>query len=465
MTVDRRSFIIGSGSAAIASLAAFPSFAARAKHDAAYDFDTLIDRIGWAPEQKDAFFFVQATDLHSNETDRGGLKMPHKYEGSCFVDDIAALKPKSPAFALFTGDLISHVEMAPSTWSRAEQAWRRYKSLITDRVPFEWHQVLGNNDCASEPYRKVYPERPLYWSFERGRVLFVGLHGYSLWQRQHNNHCGTAYDEPQLAWLRIVLAQSMARTLVLVTHEPLTCNTCHIVRRQLAPVVGLFRGEEIWNVCGHIHLNRDRTWRLGGRTIHEVQTMTPVGLAFKVGDGGYRVFFCRDGKIVSYPLRWLDKDGHPYGFALNGTPSELDEGDLPERSFPPEALAVRLFGRDPIEVGERVRAQDRLTHYYISHPKSNCSGQAPGGLVWSVPTSVNGRRVTQVCLACARLVGQYGVSEDGVHFVMRPFDWGKAHLGAKTIPLPETKADKLWIKLVNETPTEECSVFGFALMP
>ncbi|MBR4653082.1 MAG: hypothetical protein IKO72_06945 [Kiritimatiellae bacterium] len=43
--------------------------------------------------------------------------------------------------------------------------------------------------------------------------------------------------------------------------------------------------------------------------------MTPVGRGFTVGDGGYRVFFCRDGRITGSALRWLTPNGDPIGYA------------------------------------------------------------------------------------------------------------------------------------------------------
>lgn len=311
-------------------------------------------------EKDDAYTFIHATDLHSSETAVGALKMPNKFEGVNFVDDVNALNP-SPAFALFTGDLISETTRDPATWPRAERYWARYRWLITDRLRIPFWQILGNNDCAAEPYLKVYPGMPLYWSFSRGGVSFAGLHGYSLWKKENSNHAGILFDRAQLEWLDKIVSESKDRTLVIVTHEPLWEADTHRARRQLIPILAKFGGEKIWNIAGHGHSNQVVSFALGAREVTGVETTTPVGV-WKPSEGAYRIFEVADGRIASSALRWLTKDGAPLSFAAKETMTPAKRERLIEERLADGAIRTIMVGEEDLPLRRDFTAvQDRLS--------------------------------------------------------------------------------------------------------
>lgn len=301
-----------------------------------------------------------------------------------------------------------------------------------------WHQILGNNDCAAAPYKTVFPECPLYWSFARGGILFVGLHGYSCWKVENTNHAGIRYDEEQLSWLRRLVGDSDARTLVLFTHEPLLCDDSHLARAQLAPVLSAFRGEEIWNVAGHEHRNHTAAFVLGGRLVRSVETMTPVG-EWKVGKGCFRRFRCAGGRIVGSELHWTDTNGVPLEVTEDAATRNAKSIVLLEAAFADKALSVCLVGRDSFELtGETVRIQDRLSNYYVCRPDSATHG--PGGrLSFAVPREVKGRAIRSVVL----LTG----------------------IGEKRYDLPPVGEDARTVVCFENTSTREIKIFGYALYP
>ena len=197
----RREFLRGMAAAGAAS-AAFRAWCAA--HGADFDFAAAGSACGWDPGAKDAFYFLHATDLHMTENpdwDRGALQMKDKFMGRCFVDEVNAMNslPVKPSMLFLTGDLTSHVTMDPRTWPRAERKWAHYKKFVTDRLAVPWRQFIGNNDCASAPYRKVFADQPLHWSVEKGGVCFAGLHGYDRWRPENTNHAGILFGDEQLA--------------------------------------------------------------------------------------------------------------------------------------------------------------------------------------------------------------------------------------------------------------------------
>jgi len=435
-----------------------------AAHGADCDYLSAGRTFGWSGKDPGAFTFLHATDLHMTENpdfDRGAMMMKDKFMGRCFIDEVNAMKDLSPRpIGIFlTGDLTSHTTMNPATWARSEKKWAHYRRYVTDRLQLPYWQFIGNNDCAAVPYRKVFPERPLYWEVGHGGIHFVGLHGYGLWKSENTNHAGILYDAEQLAWLRGVVSSSKARTLVVLTHEPLSDGDSHAACAQIAPILAKFPGEEIWNVAGHGHGNYVQTYELGGRTVRYVQTFTPVGHDFTVGDGGYRVFYCSDGLIRGSAIRWLTSAGEPIGYQ----PSDVRNGPRVQLlgDWAPEgALAVHLVGRDPYDITGSVRIENRISDYYIC--RRNKAGVC-GKLVWSEPRAVDGRKVRRVIVNCGQIEGPAGVSPDGQAWSCTDVRWtgGKA---VREIVVPDSFAgDRVWLSLSNESKYE-CKFFGCALM-
>ena len=457
MLLRRRGFIFGS--------AAAMSFRAWcAEHGADYDFPTAASACGWDSSANDSFYFLHASDLHMTENpdwDRGALQMKDKFMGRCFIDEINAMNtlPQKPSMLFLTGDLTSGVTMNPMSWAWAEKKWAHYKKYVTDRLAVPWRQFIGNNDCAGVPYKKVFSDQPLYWSFEKGGICFAGLHGYDMWKPENTNHAGILYGAEQLAWLRGIVEKTAARTLVLLTHEPLKDDDSHCARAQLAPIVDRFKGEEVWNICGHNHENITALIRIGRREVRSVETMTPVGRGFTIGDGGYRVFFCREGRICGSALRWLTPSGEPIGYAPDAATCDPRRMKLLEESLPPDALAFALVGRDKFDIAGSEMIQDRISDYYICRPDK--SGKH-GRLVLTVPRSIDGRRVASVSILCGSIAGHVGVSSDGSEWRETPIDWSN-HTTPRIVEIPpDIEGEMIWLCLSNES-TYECKFFGYAL--
>ena len=436
-----------------------------AEHGADYDFSAATSACGWDSGAKDSFYFLHASDLHMTENpdwDRGALQMKDKFMGRCFIDEINSMNslPVRPSMLFLTGDLTSGVTMNPKSWAWAEKKWTHYKKYVTDRLAVPWRQFIGNNDCAAVPYRKVFDDQPLYWSFERGGICFAGLHGYDMWRPENTNHAGILYGAEQLSWLRAIVENTSAKTLVLLTHEPLKDDDSHCARAQLAPIVERFKGEEVWNICGHNHTNLARRIRIGKREIRSIETMTPVGRGFTIGDGGYRVFFCREGRICGSALRWLTPNGEPIGYAPDASTCDPRCMKLLEETLPSDALASALVGRDKFDTAGSERIQDRISDYYICRPDK--SGK-PGRLVWTVPRFVGGRRVASVSILCGSIAGHVGVSSDGKTWREASIDWSK-HNTLRVINIPEEMSgETIRLSLLNES-VYECKFFGYALM-
>lgn len=438
MNSSRRDFIRGIVVGGASAVLPFRVWCA--EHGADFDFAGAAKACGWKATDEGAFYFLQASDLHMTENpdiERGALMMKDKMMGRSFVDAVNAMNAleMKPEMLLLTGDLTSGVTLDPSCWDFAERKWRHFRKHVSERLQVPCRQIIGNNDCARAPYEKVFPERPLNWSFEKNGVLFVALHGYNCWKVENTNHAGVLYDAEQLAWFDRQVRGSTAKTLVIVTHEPLVCGDSHAARAQLAPIADRFRGEEIWNVAGHEHRNFTGTFRLGGRTVRSIETMTPVG-SWRIGDGCYRVCFCKGGRLVGSALRWVTSTGEPIGYQPDPCVRESKPLPLVEDAHP-EALVVRLVGRDAIGLGPRSRRiEDRISNYYVDCPDGS-SGEA-GRLELFVPREVDGKAVKSVVLLTVA--------------------------GDEERPLPPVGPDGKTAVLFENRTDRGIKVFGYALM-
>lgn len=437
MKTGRREFL---KSAAAFGVAGSTFRAWCAAHGADFDFEGAAAACGWRGTDEGAFYFLQASDLHMTENpdiERGALMMKDKFMGRSFIDEVNAMNAlgAKPEMLLLTGDLTSGVSMNPSCWAFAERKWRHFRKYVTERLQVPCRQIVGNNDCARIPYEKVFPDFPVNWSLEKNGVLFAALHGYNCWKAENTNNAGILYDAEQLAWLEGLVRNSSAKTLVLVTHEPLLCGDSHAARAQLAPIVDRFRGAEIWNVAGHEHRNHTATLRLGSRTVRSVETMTPVG-SWKVGDGCYRVLFCKGGRLVGSALRWVTAAGEAIGYQPDPTTCDSPRASLVEASCP-EALSVRLVGRDALELGPGTRRiENRISNYYVNAP--DAATGAVSRLEFIVPREVGGVPVRSVVLLTVN--------------------------GNESRPLPSPGADgRTSVVFENVTP-RGIKVFGYALV-
>jgi hypothetical protein len=417
LDVNRRDFLKTLSGAAVAG-SAFKAWCA--DHHADFDFLGAGASLGWKPSDPDAFYFLQASDLHMTENPdicRGAMQMKDKFMGRCFIDDINAMNNlvQKPYCFYLTGDLQSASTMNPATWPDVVKRWKHYRKYVTDRLQVPFMQIIGNNDCPAVPYKKVYPDLPLYWSSEKGGILFCGLHGYNCWKIENTNHAGIYYDDDQLEWLAKTVSSSNAKTLVLLTHEPLANSDSTLARKQLEPVLETFRGKCIWNFCGHDHSNADYKFRIGKRTVFGSRVMTPVGVGFEIGDGGFRVAYCKNGEIVGTALRWLTPDGDAIGFQPCPIPEK--ESILLEDSFSKDALKTILIGTDNTACPNGKNFEDRISNYALK----NGTEKKPSFVRWRIPGEVQGKRVGKIELfAWGMYKGQFGLSHDGIEYARTP---------------------------------------------
>ena len=286
--------------------------AGEARMDLVATFPELLARVGWEATASEACVFVQATDLHL--TKNGPIAFPGKYIGPNFITDINQLRP-APRFLAITGDLTGDVTRFPASWKKAEVEFLQVKEVLTGLdAPIAHHIIIGNNDCSWETFGKVWPDRPLDWSFDQGGIHLVGVSPYYLWTPENTNHAGPKLDPKQMAWLRADLAGHEARSLVIFTHEPLSDPTAHLLRAQIESLLPEWTGE-VWNIAGHMHMNRCEQRRLARTTMRIVQTTTPVG-GWRLDTGAYRLFFAAQGRITGTALRWLTATGEPRGFTI-----------------------------------------------------------------------------------------------------------------------------------------------------
>jgi hypothetical protein len=462
--IQRRQFLkVASGS--IVASRAFNAWCA--SHGADYDFLSAGLAFGWKPSDEGGFYFLQASDLHMTENPdicRGAMEMKDKFMGRCFIDDINHMNslPQKPACFYLTGDLQSASTMNPSTWREVERRWRHYRKYVTDRLEVPFMQIIGNNDCPSIPYKKVYPELPLYWSSQRDGILFCGLHGYNCWAIKNTNHAGIYYDDEQLEWLAKIVGASNAKTLVILTHEPLVNPDSTLARKQLSPILETFKGEYIWNFCGHDHSNADYNFRIGKRLVRGVMTMTPVGVGFKIGDGGFRVAYCKNGEVVGTALRWLTPNGEPIGYSPSVV--EKKERILVEDMYSKDALKTILIGQDNTACPYGVRFEDRISNYVVMSGKE----KTPSYVRWRIPGVVKGVRVRGIeLLVIGGFNGECRLSHDGIEFVRnlniretRKERWGKILY----LEVPQDFPEGEMIVEVRNISSSSIRLSGYALL-
>ncbi|MDO9542297.1 MAG: metallophosphoesterase [Kiritimatiellia bacterium] len=332
-------------------------------------FEEVIKAVGWNKDAKDAFCFVQATDLHVNAFGNNYKK------GKNFITDINGLSPMPDIFVC-TGDFISGTYRNPSTWPRAKESFQDAKKILSELKPgIKQLLIIGNNDCSWEMFMEVWPERRDYWSLDYKGIHFVGINGYRKWKPESGNHSGIVLDDAQYEWLKKDLAGRDAQTLALCTHEPINDADCHLFLAQLMPLLGNWTGE-VWNIAGHNHSNGCVLWKLPKTTLRIVQTTTPT-ISWRPKKGSYRILFAENGRITGSAIRWLTRDGEPLGFEVV-QPQDKWRTHLSYQEQLGEALVwnVMVGAGDAKMRVEMEKVEDRLSNLRIGHG---------GSLVYRIP--------------------------------------------------------------------------------
>lgn len=412
--------------------------------------------IGWDAKAPGNFYFLQATDLHASEITEGALKMPDKYGGKNFADDMNMLAP-APAFLAITGDLIAMTSRDPSTWPQAEVGFARVKEKIVSRLTMPCHMIIGNNDCSPEAFQKVWPDRPINWAFDCHGVHFVGLHGYNTWKPENTNHAGILLDDAQLAWLaKDIAAAAKAKTLVLFTHETLRDLDCHRIRKQIAPILDTFGGE-IWNIAGHNHANAFNMVQIGTKRVRILETLTPVG-SWVPDKGAYRLIFVSDGRIAGSVLRWLTKDGEPIRLEVDGE-IRKDQVVTPtlEETLRKDAVRTFMVGEEDIPLRHDIsKVTDRVSNFHFQNGQS---------FIYRVPLESWGKTVRRLFLA-ARSQADFTVSFAGNDQNWLPAVSVQTKSGLAFCNIPETllSGDVLYIR-ITAPEKKSMQVYGISFHP
>jgi hypothetical protein len=419
-------------------------------------FAEAIEAAQWNPAGPASFCFVQATDLHVNDT--GPLKMENKFAGANFADDINRLVPR-PKFLAITGDTVSDTFRSPSSWAKAEQGFRDAKERIFARLAIPYHIILGNNGCSPEAFHKVWPDAPVRWSFDCEGIHFVGLYGYNLWQPENSNHAGIVLDPEQLDWLKGDLAAAAkSKTLVLFTHEPLQDADCHLIRGQLAPLIAGFAGE-VWNIAGHNHMNATNAFMLGEKTVRILQTTSPIG-NWRPDKGVYRIIYATDGKLVASSLRWITKDGDPVGFE----PAQGAESVSPSLTND-DVLGKDLLLKVAVGAGDKpLRIESKMVEDRIS----NLRIRKGGSVTYRIPLGGAKAEIGQIALLAEAdtMDAAIELSQDGQTWMpvsevnVKKAGWAGTILSFGFEPKPD--AADIFIRM--KTGEKEAKLYGLALM-
>lgn len=363
-------------------------------------FKSFLKRSGWQLDGKS--YFIQSTDIHIN--DRGPLKMLNKYKGKNFITDMNMLKPR-PVFMVVTGDMVSDVFRHKSSWKRAESGFltcRKLFAQLDKKIPY--YLILGNNGCSWEMFKKAWPDRPLYWSFDKNDIHYVGLMGYNNWKPENSNHAGITLDKKQWQWLKADLKGRENQTLVIFSHEPLYLQDSHLVFDPLKKLLANWKGE-VWNVAGHTHINALQRIKLPQSTMYFVETTTPVGV-WRPKKGAYRLFYLVDGKIEATALRWITFDGKPVKYELCAP-----KNTWPYYVSPYEKLKDKLIWYEKLGKGN---VKHLKTSHRIEDRISNLRVRSKGFVEYELPLGkfAKGAKASQLLLVCSNDVVVHAFLQD-----------------------------------------------------
>lgn len=246
-------------------------------------------------------YFIQISDTHllaDTNMESHGVNPYLNLER--IVTHVSHLDP-APAFAIFTGDLISDDDAA---------SYRHVKAL-TDRLTSPVHFAMGNHDLR-QPFRRIILEevspgsQPYYYAFDAAGYRFVVLD--SVIEGQVAGELGAA----QLSWLGDTLAEGpQQRTVVFMHHPPVRTGVewldAHAFGNGGDLLDVLATHPQIQRVFfGHVHMPMQITER-------GIQFSSAPSSAYQFGDAvtapkvwsgapGYGIVHLMDGQLSSRPV-------------------------------------------------------------------------------------------------------------------------------------------------------------------
>ncbi len=416
-----------------------------------YPYSTLqqaYDAAGFDPSAEGNFVFVATSDIHYIYT------LPDEPLLAPMVNEMNAMSPL-PQFFAVTGDLITYASASFGTIpteTEKNRARTELNALKRDLQPLnpqiQVKLALGNHD--SYPYedvenglfKEVFPDQPIYGSFEVGGVHFVKLHGGA----------GGFIDVAQEKWLGADLAAiPNTRTVIAFVHQP-SLNIVSAERGIGTTVKRTFADleAEAWVLCGHGHANAEWTYKLPKTVVHQAEITRGTAGGWGVESPGYWIYCIKDAKVFARIFRRFDQ-GYRIDAPLPSTttvaiPTAFDGRD--------DVITKLLVGETPGERDYLVKASGRdvVTWWY-----------KVSDLTYRLPmTDLNGTPQRVGVLAWGTIAVQ--LSPDNVNWtsVSAVVDPPNG-LHEFTIPANCISAEQLYVK-VGYSGTNSTRIGGFAIL-
>lgn len=201
--------------------------------------------------------FLHLTDLHVSDPSIADTDLLSDTDATLrrVVDMIAAMKDR-PAFAVVSGDLTNHGDIASYRHLRAR--------LSGVGVPFVY--ALGNHDTRAGFYRGMLDRDHDLDEPYRHDVLVGGVHVVVL-DSSVPGRIGGALDEASFAFLdRALENHPGAAKIVVVHHAPALDETGQLAWETLgqedsARLGAAIAGRNVAGIlCGHVHVDRVSVW-------------------------------------------------------------------------------------------------------------------------------------------------------------------------------------------------------------
>lgn len=271
-----------------------------------------IEPTGPLPESVDFPLFEQAAQNRFDVVAFADPQTADNTDLSYFRDDVVdELIGIEALFGLTAGDVVDD----------DLSLYERHNDIVST-IGLPWWNVPGNHDVnydapsdrhATDTFKRVFG--PTYYSYDYGRVHFVGLDNVDYAGAEEGGYRGYVSDE-QIAWLRNDLRfVPENKLIVIVTHIPLYTNAVDrndaLITVNLPELLAVLEGREhVYTLSGHdtsnswqMHLGSEHGWN-GPEPLHH-QVLAEVR-----GDGW-------DGPKDEHGIpETTMQDGNPNGYYI-----------------------------------------------------------------------------------------------------------------------------------------------------
>jgi calcineurin-like phosphoesterase family protein len=205
----------------------------------------LFRKIGFVPDDRNNYFFVQLSDIHIYAEDQANPDAKNIFNTDLAADlvnllgEINGMAPP-PSCVIITGDLVHDAQA--KQFERLKQLLQKLDS----RVPA--FLAPGNHDANRGQFKQVFPDRQPYFSFDRGEWHFVTL----------DSRGDGSFDKAQSEWLAGDLKGTKLSHVIFFTHIPMIYQEgwedVRAMRERICMLAGQY-GKDAWIFSGHLHFN------------------------------------------------------------------------------------------------------------------------------------------------------------------------------------------------------------------